>query len=71
MSTQSAAQANACGNPPPPPTSGGGGVNPERRTSKRVRATERGRKEMDFFILMISVPLFLVVVLLLSVFVLA
>jgi len=29
------------------------------------------RKEMEFFILMISVPLFLIVVLLLSVFVLA
>ena len=38
---------------------------------KRVRVKERGGKEMEFFILMISVPLFLLVVLLLSVFVLA
>jgi hypothetical protein len=34
------------------------------------KVTKR-RKEMEFFILMISVPLFLIVVLLLSVFVLA
>jgi hypothetical protein len=43
----------------------------KRHTNERVRAKERGGKEMEFFILMISVPLFLIVVLLLSVFVLA
>ena len=32
---------------------------------------EEGGREMEFFILMISVPLFLIIVLLLSVFVLA
>ncbi len=43
----------------------------KRHTNERVRAKERGGKEMEFFILMISVPLFLIIVFLFAVFVLA
>ena len=43
----------------------------ERHTNERVRAKERGGKEMEFFILMISVPLLLILVFLFAVFVLA
>jgi heme/copper-type cytochrome/quinol oxidase subunit 2 len=43
-----------------------------KRVFVKFEATdEEGGREMEFFILMISVPLFLIIVLLLSVFVLA
>ena len=43
----------------------------KRHTNERMRAKERGGKEMEFFILMISVPLLLIIVFLFAVFVLA